>query len=73
MCLTRFVVTHKDYDTIAATLKQALLKNLDKLMDTKSSELLDARYKKFRKMGVFIKAEPKKRATRPKKTAPASA
>lgn len=58
----------KDYDATAATLKKAILKNLDKLMDEKIGELLDARYKKFRKMGVVAKAEPKKRAPRPKKT-----
>ncbi|MEI6085017.1 MAG: acetyl-CoA carboxylase carboxyltransferase subunit alpha [Verrucomicrobiota bacterium] len=52
----------KDYDATAATLKKAILKNLEKLMDEKTGELLDARYKKFRKMGVFAKAEPKKRA-----------
>ncbi len=57
----------KDYDAAAAALKKALLKHLDKLMDTKISELLEDRYKKYRKMGVFAKAEPKKRGRRPKK------
>jgi len=61
----------KDYDVTAATLKKVILKNLDKLMDEKIGELLDARYKKFRKMGVFAKAEPKKRVPRAKKAAPA--
>jgi acetyl-CoA carboxylase carboxyl transferase subunit alpha len=51
----------KDYDAAAAALKKDLLKHLDKLMDVKISELLDDRYKKYRKMGVFTKAEPKKR------------
>ncbi|MCG3149266.1 MAG: Acetyl-coenzyme A carboxylase carboxyl transferase subunit alpha [Verrucomicrobiae bacterium] len=51
----------KDYDATAATLKKAILKHLDKLMDVKMSELLENRYKKFRKMGVVAKAEPKKR------------
>jgi len=64
---------HKDYDTTAATIKQALLKNLDQLLATKQSEMLDERYKKFRKMGVFTKAEPKKRATHSKKTPSATA
>ncbi len=65
----------KDYDAAAAALKKALLKHLDKLMDSKISELLEDRYKKYRKMGVFAKAEPKKRGRRPKKDpaiAPAS-
>ena len=47
-------------------MKKVILKHLDKLMDVKISELLDDRYKKFRKMGVFTKGEPKKRV---KKTA----
>jgi acetyl-CoA carboxylase carboxyl transferase subunit alpha len=59
----------KDYDAAAAALKKDLLKHLDKLMDGKISELLDDRYKKFRKMGVFAKAEPKKRKPRAKKDA----
>ena len=57
----------KDFDAAATALKKDLLKHLDKLMDTKISELLDDRYKKYRKMGVFAKAEPKKRGRRPKK------
>ena len=64
---------HKDYDTTAATLKQALLKNLDTLWDVKQIELLSERYKKFRKMGVFTTGEPKKHAAHHKKTAAPSA
>jgi acetyl-CoA carboxylase carboxyl transferase subunit alpha len=52
---------HRDFDTTAATLKKTLLKHLEKLNDLKISELLDARYKKFRKIGEFTRAEPKKR------------
>ena len=52
---------HKDYDETAATLKKAILKNIDKLWDVKISDLLEARYKKFRKMGVFTRVEPTKR------------
>jgi acetyl-CoA carboxylase carboxyl transferase subunit alpha len=63
---------HKDYDVMAATLKKTILKHLDKIMDIKTSELLDERYKKFRQMGVFTKADPKRRAPRAKK-APAPA
>ena len=58
---------HKDYDATSAALKKALLKNLDKLAEMKISELLEARYKKYRQMGVFAKAEPKKRTRRVKK------
>ncbi|MGO9245939.1 MAG: acetyl-CoA carboxylase carboxyltransferase subunit alpha [Verrucomicrobiia bacterium] len=52
---------HKDYDETAASLKKAILKNLDKLWEVKTSDLLEARYKKFRRMGVFTRVEPKKR------------
>jgi acetyl-CoA carboxylase carboxyl transferase subunit alpha len=65
---------HRDCDATAAALKKAVLKHLVKLADTKTSDLLEARYKKFRKMGVFGKAEPKKRRGRSKKSEqPASA
>ena len=63
---------HKDYDATAATIKLALLKNLDQLLATKQSEMLDERYKKFRKMGVFTKADPKKRAAHSKKATTAT-
>src|SRR5437899_10246294 len=43
----------KDYDAAAAALKKDLLKHLDKLMDQKLGELLEARYKKYRNIGVF--------------------
>jgi len=62
----------KDYDGAAAALKKDLLKHLDRLMDKKVSDLLEDRYKKYRKMGVFAKAEPKKRGRRPRSTATAS-
>src|SRR2546422_5495837 len=62
----------KDYDTAAAALKKDLLKHLDKLMDQKLGELLEARYKKYRNIGVFAKAEPKKRGRRPKKDSAAT-
>ncbi len=52
---------HRDYDTTAATLKKIILKHLDKLGEMKTSELLEARYKKYRKMGEFTRVEPKKR------------
>ena len=60
---------HKDYDETAASLKKAILKNLDKLWELKMSDLLEARYKKFRRMGVFTRVEPKKRGRAKKDTA----
>ena len=58
----------KDYDTTAAAVKNAILQNLQILSNTKTSDLLDARYKKFRQLGVFSKATPLKRAVHPVKT-----
>jgi len=52
---------HRDYDTTAATLKKTILKHLDKLTEMKPSELLEGRYRKYRKIGEFTRAEPKKR------------
>jgi acetyl-CoA carboxylase carboxyl transferase subunit alpha len=63
---------HHDYDAAANALKAAILKNLDKLSDLGTTELLQARYKKYRKMGAFAKAEPKKRPGRAKKSAVAA-
>ena len=63
---------HKEYDETAATLKKAILKHLDKLWDMKMSDLLEARYKKFRKMGVFERVEPKKRGRAKKAVTSAS-
>jgi len=63
---------HKNYDETAATLKKAVLKNLDKLCEVKVSDLLEARYKKFRKMGVFTRVEPKKRGRSKKAVTTAS-
>jgi len=53
---------HRDYDATAATIKKTVLKHLDKLLEMKTGELLDARYKRFRKLGVVGQAEPKRRA-----------
>jgi acetyl-CoA carboxylase carboxyl transferase subunit alpha len=63
---------HKNYDETAATLKKAILKNLDKLCEVKIPDLLEARYKKYRKMGVFTRVEPKKRGRARKVAAPSA-
>jgi len=44
---------HMDYATAAANIKSAILKNLDDLLNVSMSELLDARIKKYRDMGVY--------------------
>lgn len=44
---------HRDPETTAANLKKTILKNLKKLVAFSREELLNNRYDKFRKMGVF--------------------
>jgi acetyl-CoA carboxylase carboxyl transferase subunit alpha len=62
---------HKDYDTTAVSLKKAVLKHIEKLSELKTNDLLDARYKKYRDLGIMAKAEPKKRrATKTKSAQP---
>ena len=43
---------HRDPQKMAQTLKEAILRNLKELKSVKKSELLEARYNKFRKIGV---------------------
>jgi len=44
---------HMDYATTAANIKAAILKNLDDLSHIPMAELLNARIKKYREMGVY--------------------
>ena len=44
---------HMDYAMTAANIKSAILENLDDLLNVSMSELLDARIKKYRDMGVY--------------------
>ena len=53
---------HRDYVTAAANLGYALRKNLEKLLETPTDQLLKKRYKKFRALGNF--AEPKPNSAR---------
>ncbi len=47
---------HKDPEICAASLKKSLLKNLQSLLSLSQEDLIDSRYEKFRKIGVFAKA-----------------
>lgn len=49
---------HKDPESCAANLKKVLLKNLQSLLSLSLEDLIESRYEKFRKMGVFAKAAP---------------
>ncbi|MGE3316830.1 MAG: carboxyl transferase domain-containing protein, partial [Planctomycetaceae bacterium] len=44
---------HRDHRQMAANLKQSLLKSLRDLGNIPASQLVDRRYEKFRKLGVF--------------------
>ena len=59
---------HKDYDAAADAVKKCILKHLDALLAEKTSDLLDARYKRFRKLGIFGQAKPAKKRSRAKKS-----
>jgi len=48
---------HRDYKTTAASLKAAIMKNLNSLLAIPADELLKKRYEKFRNMGIFEHAE----------------
>jgi acetyl-CoA carboxylase carboxyl transferase subunit alpha len=63
---------HHDYDATAQNVKRAILKHLEQLRALKVSELLKARYDKYRKMGVFERAAPKPRTPRLHKKGPAA-
>jgi acetyl-CoA carboxylase carboxyl transferase subunit alpha len=44
---------HRDYDSAAANLGKALRHGLERLSQIPVTELLEKRYKKFRRLGVF--------------------
>ena len=44
---------HRDHREAAANLKSFLIRSLREIADQPRSELLDRRYEKFRRMGVF--------------------
>ena len=45
---------HTNYDEISANMKKTILESLDELSKLSGKELKEQRYKKFRKMGVFL-------------------
>ncbi|MDR2603324.1 MAG: acetyl-CoA carboxylase carboxyltransferase subunit alpha [Puniceicoccales bacterium] len=44
---------HNDYDFMANAVKSAIVKHLQKLLKLDKKSLLEARYQKFRRMGIF--------------------
>ena len=45
--------SHRDYETSANSIKSAIKKHLEILLKTQIDELLEKRYQKFRKIGIF--------------------
>ena len=43
----------RDYDSISTTIKAAIIKSLSKLAKIEPQQLLEMRYARFRKLGVF--------------------
>ncbi|HJY54707.1 MAG TPA: carboxyl transferase domain-containing protein, partial [Candidatus Udaeobacter sp.] len=44
---------HRDYESAAANLSEALRRNLERISQIPVAELLEKRYQKFRRLGVF--------------------
>ncbi len=48
---------HRDYESSAANLKEALKRNLEELAEFSGEELIEKRYNKYRKMGKFLEEQ----------------
>ena len=48
---------HRDYDSIAANLGAALRRALDEISRVPADELLEKRYRKFRRLGIFSESK----------------
>ncbi len=59
---------HTDYSEMGTTLKKYLITYLDRLIDIPADELLEARYQKFRSIGVFTEKILKLKQAPPKET-----
>ena len=55
---------HRDHHLAAANLKRFLLASLRELVTIPTADLLDQRYEKFRRMGVFIEDVAEEREQR---------
>jgi len=44
---------HRDYDSAAANVGESLRRSLERLSEIPVAELLEKRYQKFRRLGVF--------------------
>ena len=48
---------HRNYDSAAADLGEALRRNLERISQVPIPKLLENRYQKFRRLGVFAEAK----------------
>ena len=47
---------HRDWDTAAENLKQALVRNLDQMKDLSPEKLITGRHDKYRRIGLFLES-----------------
>ena len=48
---------HRDHDTMARTLQEALVRNLKELKEKSPEQLVEERYQKFRRMSRFVEMQ----------------
>ena len=63
---------HKDYDATATVLQKSMTKQLARLLALKTADLLEERYSRFRKLGIFAREDTGKRTRRSRQSATAS-
>jgi len=56
---------HRDYDSVAENLGSALRRNLQDISEISIDELLQNRYEKFRRLGIFTEGKSTATSTRP--------
>jgi acetyl-CoA carboxylase carboxyl transferase subunit alpha len=55
---------HRDYDSVAANLGAALRRALEEISKIPADELLEKRYRKFRRLGTFSESKTATAAAR---------
>jgi acetyl-CoA carboxylase carboxyl transferase subunit alpha len=48
---------HRDYDSVAASVGTALRRALEEISNIPTEELLEKRYRKFRRLGIFSESK----------------
>ncbi|MBO0696035.1 MAG: acetyl-CoA carboxylase carboxyl transferase subunit alpha, partial [Verrucomicrobia bacterium] len=55
---------HRDYDSVTANLGTALRQTLQEILKVPTDELLEKRYRKFRRLGIFSESKTATTSTR---------